>query len=102
MHTRTLDFGTILKDRLRPPDQPIAQQGIHIRGIVKPGREGPTIPVQLHGELQSSNRTVTPAGTTIIYMAGGAMCTDNASDTLLIALSRIFRLIKAVNLRGIE
>jgi hypothetical protein len=32
MHTRTLDFGTILKDRLRPRDQPIAQQGIHTRG----------------------------------------------------------------------
>jgi hypothetical protein len=31
MHTRTLDFGTTLKDRLRPPDQPIAQQGIHPR-----------------------------------------------------------------------
>jgi hypothetical protein len=29
MHTRTLDFGTILKDRCRPIDQPIAQQGIH-------------------------------------------------------------------------
>jgi hypothetical protein len=24
MHTRTLDFGTVLKDRLRPPDRPIA------------------------------------------------------------------------------
>jgi hypothetical protein len=32
MHTRTLDFGTVWKDRLRPPDQPIAQQGIHTRG----------------------------------------------------------------------
>jgi hypothetical protein len=32
MHTRTLDFETVLKDRLRPPDQPITQQGIHIRG----------------------------------------------------------------------
>jgi hypothetical protein len=32
MHTRTLDFGTVFKDRLRPPDQPIAQQGIHTRG----------------------------------------------------------------------
>jgi hypothetical protein len=31
MHTRTLDFGTVLKDRLRLPDQPKAQQGIHIR-----------------------------------------------------------------------
>jgi hypothetical protein len=35
-------------------------------------------------------------------MAGGAMCTDNASNTSLIALSRIFRLIKVVNLQGIE
>jgi hypothetical protein len=32
MNTRTLDFGTVLKDRLRLPDQPIAQQGIHTRG----------------------------------------------------------------------
>jgi hypothetical protein len=32
MHTRTLDFGTVLKDRLRPPDRPIAQQGIYTRG----------------------------------------------------------------------
>jgi hypothetical protein len=32
MHICTLDFGTVLKDRLRPPDQPIPQQGIHIRG----------------------------------------------------------------------
>jgi hypothetical protein len=29
---RTLDIRTVLKDRLRPPDQPIAQQGIHTRG----------------------------------------------------------------------
>jgi hypothetical protein len=98
MHTRTLDFGTVLKDRLRPPDQPIAQQGIHIRGIVWPGREGPTIPVQLHGGLQSPNGTATPVGTTTIRMAGGATCIDNASDTTSIALPRIFRQIKAVNL----
>jgi hypothetical protein len=32
MYTRTLDFGTVLKDRLRPPDQPIAQQAIHTMG----------------------------------------------------------------------
>jgi hypothetical protein len=32
MHTHTLDFGTVLKDRLRPPNQPIAQQGIHTWG----------------------------------------------------------------------
>jgi hypothetical protein len=32
MHIRTLDFGTVLKDRLRPPGRPIAQQVIHIRG----------------------------------------------------------------------
>jgi hypothetical protein len=32
MHTHTLDFGTVLKDRFRPPDQPGAQQGIHTRG----------------------------------------------------------------------
>jgi hypothetical protein len=31
-NTPTLDFGTILKDRHRLPDQPIAQQGIHTRG----------------------------------------------------------------------
>jgi hypothetical protein len=32
MQTNILDFGTVLKDRLMPPDQSIAQQGIHIRG----------------------------------------------------------------------
>jgi hypothetical protein len=32
MYTRTLDFGTVLNDRPTPPDQPIAQQGIHTRG----------------------------------------------------------------------
>jgi hypothetical protein len=32
MHSCTLDFGTVLKDRLRSLDQPIAQQGIHTRG----------------------------------------------------------------------
>jgi hypothetical protein len=32
MHIRTLDFGSVMKDRLRPPDQPIAQQGINTRG----------------------------------------------------------------------
>jgi hypothetical protein len=32
MHTRTLYFGTVLKDKLRPLDQPIAQQGIHTSG----------------------------------------------------------------------
>jgi hypothetical protein len=31
-NTHTLDFGTIVKDRLRLLDQPIAQQGIHTRG----------------------------------------------------------------------
>jgi hypothetical protein len=66
--------------------------------IVKPGREGPTVPLQLRGGLRSPNRTVTPAGTTTIRMAGGATCSDNASDTSLTALSRIFCLIKAVNL----
>jgi hypothetical protein len=48
---------------------------------VKPGREGPTIPVQLCGGLRSPNKTVAPAGTTTIYMAGGAACIDNAPDT---------------------
>jgi hypothetical protein len=71
MHTHILDFGTILKDRPRSPDQPIAQQGIHTRAIVRLGREGPTIPVQLCGGLQILNRTVTPMGTTTIHMAGG-------------------------------
>jgi hypothetical protein len=50
MHIHTLDFGTVLKDRLKPPDQPIAQQGIHTRGYSE-ARKGPTITVQLHGGL---------------------------------------------------
>jgi hypothetical protein len=70
--------------------------------IVKPGREGPTVPIQLRGGLQNPNRTVTPVGTTIIRIVGGAMCIDNASDTSSTALSRIFRPIKAVNPRGIK
>jgi hypothetical protein len=68
------------------------------RAIVKSGREGSTIPVQLCGGLRSPNSTVTPTGTTIVCMAWGAMCIDNASDTISNALSRIFRMIKAVNL----
>jgi hypothetical protein len=102
MHTRTLDFGIVLKDRLRSPDQPIAQQGIYKGAIVKPGREGPTVPVQLCSGLQIPNRTVTPTGTTIIRMVGGATCTDNASDTSSTVVSRIFYLIKPVNLGGIQ
>jgi hypothetical protein len=67
---------------------------------VKLGREGPTIPVQLRGGLRSPNRTVTHTGTIIIYMAGGATSIDNASDTSLIALSRIVRLIKVLTFEG--
>jgi hypothetical protein len=65
---------------------------------VRLGRERPTVPVQVHGGLQSPNMTVTPTGTTTIRMIGGATCIDNAFDTNSTALSRIFRLIKAVNL----
>jgi hypothetical protein len=57
---------------------------------VKPGREGPTIPVQLCGGLRSLNMTVTPAGTTINRISGGAACIDNALDTSLMAMSRTF------------
>jgi hypothetical protein len=35
MHTHTIDFGTVLEDRLTPPDQRIAQQGIHTTGYNK-------------------------------------------------------------------
>jgi hypothetical protein len=35
-------------------------------------------------------------------MAEGTTCIDNASDTTSTALSRIYRLIKVVNLRGIK
>jgi hypothetical protein len=45
---------------------------------------------------------MTLAGTTTVHMARGAMCIDNASDTMSTALSRIFRLIKAVNHREIK
>jgi hypothetical protein len=69
---------------------------------MKLGREGPTVPVQLRGGLQSPNRTATSAGTTTICMVGGATWIDNASDTTSTALSRMFHLIKAVNLRGIK
>jgi hypothetical protein len=39
--------------------------------IMKPGREGPTVPVQLRGGLRNPYRTVTHAGITTIRMAGG-------------------------------
>jgi hypothetical protein len=53
MHICTLDFGTVLKDRLRPRDQSYSTaRNPHKEGaIVKPGREGPTVSVQLHGGL---------------------------------------------------
>jgi hypothetical protein len=70
--------------------------------IVKPSRDGATVPVQLHGGLQSPNKIVTPTGTTTIRMAGGTTCIDNASDTSSTALFRIFYLIKAYNIRGIK
>jgi hypothetical protein len=57
---------------------------------VKPGREGPTVLVQLRGGLQRPNRTVTPVGTKTIRMAGGATCIDNALDTSSMAMSRTF------------
>jgi hypothetical protein len=57
---------------------------------VKPGREGPTVPVQLCGGLRSPNKTVTTAGTTTIRMVGGAVCIDNAPDTSSMAMSRTF------------
>jgi hypothetical protein len=56
--------------------------------IVKPGREGPNVLVQLRGGLQSPNRTVTPTGTTTIWMTGGVACIDNAPNTSLVAMSR--------------
>jgi hypothetical protein len=58
---------------------------------VKLGREESTVPVQLCGELQSPNMTITPAGTTIIRMAGGAVCIDNTPDTSSMAMFRTFR-----------
>jgi hypothetical protein len=58
---------------------------------VKSGREGPTVLVQLRDGLQSPNRTITPVGTTIVCMAGGAACIDNALDTSSIDMSRTFR-----------
>jgi hypothetical protein len=59
--------------------------------IVKPGREGPIVPVQLRGGLRSPNMTITPAGTITICMARGAMCIDNAPDTSSMAMFRTFR-----------
>jgi hypothetical protein len=88
MHIRTLDFGNVLKDRLRPPDPPIAQQGIHTRGD---SEVGPTVPVQLRGGLRSPNRIVTPTGTTTVCIAGGTACIDSAPDTSSMAMSRTIR-----------
>jgi hypothetical protein len=58
--------------------------------IMKPGREGPTVPVQLRGGLRNPYRTVTHAGITTIRMAGGTMCIDNVPDTSSMAMSRTF------------
>jgi hypothetical protein len=66
--------------------------------IVKLGREGPTVPIQLCGGLQSPNMIVTPTGTTTIRMAEGATCIDSASNTSSTVLSRIFCMIRVVNL----
>jgi hypothetical protein len=40
MLTHTLDFGTVMKDGLQPPDQSIAQEGIHTRGYSEARYEG--------------------------------------------------------------
>jgi hypothetical protein len=71
MRINILDFRIVLNDKHRPPDQSYSTvRNPHKGAIVKPHREGPTIPVQLRGGLQSHNRIVTPVGTTIICMAG--------------------------------
>jgi hypothetical protein len=57
---------------------------------VKPGREEPTVSVQLHGGLRSPNGNVTPVGTTTIHMARGAACIDNAPDMSSMAMSSTF------------
>jgi hypothetical protein len=57
---------------------------------VKPGREGPTVSIQLRGGLRNPNMTVTTTGTTTICMVGGAACIDNALDTSSMAMSRTF------------
>jgi hypothetical protein len=77
MHIRTLDFMTVLKDRLRWPDRPIAQQGIHRRGNSE---------VRYGG----THRTGPSVGTTIVRTVGGAACIDNAPDTSSMAMSRTF------------
>jgi hypothetical protein len=58
--------------------------------IMKTGREGPTVSVQLHGGLQSTNMTVSPTGTTTKCMAKDAASIDNAPDTSSMAMSRTF------------
>jgi hypothetical protein len=63
---RTLDFETVLKDRLRLPDRPIAQQGIHTRVV----------------------DYKTPTGLSLLWVPQSI---DNAPDTSLIAMSRTFR-----------
>jgi hypothetical protein len=72
MHTRTLDFGTILKDRLRPPDQPIAQQGIHTRGYSEARSRGTYHTSPAMWWIMNPNRTITRAGITTIRMSRGA------------------------------
>jgi hypothetical protein len=62
-----------LKDRLRLPDRPIAQQGIHTRAIVKPGRKGPTVPVDRAGMPDLSVRW-------IISIGGGGDSRDSTTN----------------------
>jgi hypothetical protein len=45
---------------------------IDLRAIMKPGREGLTVPVQRCGGLLNPNRTVTHVGITTIRMVEGA------------------------------
>ena len=66
MYIRTLDFCIILKDRLRPSDDPQHIKESTQGAMVPPDGEGAHVPIQLRGGLRSPNRTVTPAGTTTI------------------------------------
>jgi hypothetical protein len=69
---------------------PIAQQGIHTMGYSEARLGGTHRTGPLCDGLRSPNRTVTPAGTTTIRMAGGTACIDNAPDTSSMAMSRTF------------
>jgi hypothetical protein len=82
IHICTLDFGAVLKDRLRPPDRPIAQQGIHTRGYSEAGRGDPPYLSSYVVDYEALTGPSLLQVPQTICIAESATCIDNAPDTL--------------------